>query len=174
MKRLRGTCVAIDGWGVLLRGPSGAGKSDLALRLMAVGGRLVADDYTCVTRDGEELIATSPETLSGLLEVRGIGIIRVEAEPQAPLVAIVDLVPRIGVERMPAIAEEQVLGIALPHFQLAPSIARRPPRCASSLASPAERRSGTHDREPRCPVPKPLLPPPATSRRERRHPIISC
>lgn len=118
MTCLRGTCIAIDGWGVLLRGPSGAGKSDLALRLIAAGDRLVADDYTCVTRDGGMLIATSPEPLSGLLEVRGIGIIRVEAEPQAPLVALVDLVPRIGVERMPDIAEEQVLGIALPHFQL--------------------------------------------------------
>ncbi|MXX22636.1 MAG: aldolase, partial [Rhodospirillales bacterium] len=29
-----GTCVAVDGRGVLLRGPSGAGKSDLALRLI--------------------------------------------------------------------------------------------------------------------------------------------
>lgn len=118
MTCLRGTCIAIDGSGVLLRGPSGAGKSDLALRLITEGGRLVADDYTCVTRDGAMLIATSPGPLCGLLEVRGIGIIRIEAEPQAPLVALVDLVPRTGVERMPDIAEEQVLGIALPHFQL--------------------------------------------------------
>ncbi|MFO1112457.1 MAG: HPr kinase/phosphatase C-terminal domain-containing protein [Rhodospirillales bacterium] len=118
MTCLRGTCIAIDGWGVLLRGPSGAGKSDLALRLIVAGGRLVADDYTCVTRDGAMLIATSPERLSGLLEVRGIGIIRIEAEPQAPLVALVDLVPRTGIDRMPDNAEEDVLGIALPHFQL--------------------------------------------------------
>ena len=44
MKRVRGTCVAIDGSGVLLRGRSGAGKSDLALRLLSTGARLVADD----------------------------------------------------------------------------------------------------------------------------------
>ena len=118
MTCLRGTCIAIDGSGVLLRGPSGAGKSDLALRLITEGGRLVADDYTCVTRDGAMLIATSPGPLCGLLEVRGIGIIRIEAEPQALLVAVVDLVPRASVERLPAVAEEQVLGVPLPYFQL--------------------------------------------------------
>ncbi|MBL8667287.1 MAG: HPr kinase/phosphatase C-terminal domain-containing protein [Rhodospirillales bacterium] len=118
MIRLRGTCVAVDGAGVLLRGPSGAGKSDLALRLMAAGGRLIADDYTCVTRDGDTLVATAPAALCGLLEVRGIGIIRIEAEPQALLVAVVDLVPRASVERLPAVAEEQVLGVPLPYFQL--------------------------------------------------------
>ena len=118
MIRLRGTCVAVDGAGVLLRGPSGAGKSDLALRLMAAGGRMIADDYTCVTRDGDTLVATAPAALCGLLEVRGIGIIRIEAEPQALLVAVVDLVPRASVERLPAVAEEQVLGVPLPYFQL--------------------------------------------------------
>ena len=43
MIRAHGTCVEIDGSGVLLRGPSGSGKSDLALRLIDGGARLVAD-----------------------------------------------------------------------------------------------------------------------------------
>lgn len=118
MIRLRGTCVAVDGAGVLLRGPSGAGKSDLALRLIAAGGRLIADDYTCVAREGDILVATAPAALCGLLEVRGIGIIRTEAEPQAPVVAVIDLVPRAAVERLPPVAEEEVLGVPLPYFQL--------------------------------------------------------
>ncbi|MCS5606493.1 MAG: hypothetical protein NZ936_12970, partial [Alphaproteobacteria bacterium] len=42
-----GTCISIDGAGVLLRGPSGSGKSDLALRLLYrkdLNVLLVADD----------------------------------------------------------------------------------------------------------------------------------
>jgi serine kinase of HPr protein (carbohydrate metabolism regulator) len=119
MECVRGTCVAIDGSGVLLRGPSGAGKSDLALRVLATGGRLVADDYTCLERESGSLRASSPESLAGLLEVRGIGIIRVEAQADAPLIAVIDLVPQADVERLPVVKEEQVLGVTLVRFQLA-------------------------------------------------------
>jgi serine kinase of HPr protein (carbohydrate metabolism regulator) len=118
MKRVRGTCVAVDGSGVLLRGRSGAGKSDLALRLLATGGRLVADDYTCIELNDGVLRASPPESLAGLLEVRGIGIIRVDGLSEAPLVAMIDLVTPAEVERLPAPEEEDVLGIALPRFRL--------------------------------------------------------
>jgi HPr kinase/phosphorylase len=119
MERVRGTCVAVDGCGVLLRGRSGAGKSDLALRLLSGGGRLVADDYTCLACSHGSLRASAPESLSGLLEVRGLGIIRVDAEADVPLVAVVDLVPREAVERMPVAEKERLLGIDLPRFQIA-------------------------------------------------------
>lgn len=119
MKRVRGTCVAIDGSGVLLRGRSGAGKSDLALRLLSTGARLVADDYTCIERSDGVLRASPPDSLAGLLEVRGIGILRVNGLPEVPLVAMIDLVPSTEVERMPDSAEEYILGVAVPRFRLA-------------------------------------------------------
>ncbi len=119
MKRVRGTCVAIDGSGVLLRGRSGAGKSDLALRLLSTGARLVADDYTCIERSDGVLRASPPDSLAGLLEVRGIGILRVNGLPEVPLVAMIDLVPSTEVERMPDPAEEYILGVAVPRFRLA-------------------------------------------------------
>lgn len=119
MECVRGTCVAVDGSGLLLRGPSGAGKSDLALRLLAAGGRLVADDYTCIERTEAGLRATAPESLAGLLEVRGVGVVRVEALPEAPLVAVIDLVERFEVERLPVAEEEQILGVTLRRFRLA-------------------------------------------------------
>ncbi|MEC8006219.1 MAG: serine/threonine protein kinase, partial [Pseudomonadota bacterium] len=50
MERVHGTCVAIDGAGVLLRGPSGSGKSDLALRLIDGGATLVGDDQLELSR----------------------------------------------------------------------------------------------------------------------------
>lgn len=91
MKRLRGTCIAVEGSGVLLRGPSGCGKSDLALRLIEAGARLVADDYTDVVEAGGRIFAMPPSELRGLLEVRGIGIVRLRPASSAPLVASIDL-----------------------------------------------------------------------------------
>jgi serine kinase of HPr protein (carbohydrate metabolism regulator) len=116
MERLRGTCIAVEGSGVLLRGPSGCGKSDLALRLIDAGGCLVADDYTDVAEVGGRLVATAPPRLRGLLEVRGIGIIRLRAIPSATLVSCIDLVPTDEIERMPVPEDVQILGVSVPRF----------------------------------------------------------
>jgi serine kinase of HPr protein (carbohydrate metabolism regulator) len=108
---------------VLLRGPSGAGKSDLALRLIEAGGRLVADDQTRLTRNGHNLIATAPEALANLMEVRGVGIVKLargQALARAPLLLLVDLVTADRVERLPDPVEENLLGIDLPVLALAP------------------------------------------------------
>ena len=81
METLHATAVALDGQAVLLLGPSGSGKSDLALRLVAAGWRLVADDRVVVTPNGDHLFASAPPRLTGLMEVRGVGIV---PEPTAP------------------------------------------------------------------------------------------
>lgn len=120
MERINATTVAFEGHGVLLRGPTGSGKSDLALRLLGEGGHLVADDYTEVEREGERLIAHAPSTIAGLLEVRGVGILRVTPVSPAVLVACVDLVARGMVERMPEDSTVLVgkTGRHLPLFRL--------------------------------------------------------
>lgn len=110
-------------YALLLRGPSGAGKSDVALRLIEAGGRLVADDQTHLAKTGRAVIATPPPALAGLIEVRGLGIVklgRTRLIARAPLVLLVDLVPPEQVERMPEPAHEKVLGIDLPRLALAP------------------------------------------------------
>jgi HPr kinase/phosphorylase len=85
--RFHGSCVARDGAGVLLLGPSGAGKSDLALRLLGRGFALVADDQVDVI-DG---FAQAPTALAGMLEVRGIGIVRLPYLSEAKLYVVVAL-----------------------------------------------------------------------------------
>jgi len=68
------------GWrGVLIEGPSGAGKSSLALQLMAMGWRLVGDDYVQVWASGGRLHARGPDRIRGRIEARGLGL--VEAPP---------------------------------------------------------------------------------------------
>lgn len=117
---VHGTAVAIEGEGVLLRGPSGAGKSDLALRLIDGGARLVADDQSELFRRGDRIRVRAPAALSGLLEVRGIGIVRLDALAEAPLALLVDLVAPEAVERLPEGAVESVLGLAVRRLALAP------------------------------------------------------
>jgi HPr kinase/phosphorylase len=92
--------VAVDGRGLLILGASGAGKSALALRMMALGARLVADDRVLVKRRGAVLIAYAPPVLRGVIEARGIGLLKAEALDEAPLALAVDL-DRPAAARMP-------------------------------------------------------------------------
>jgi HPr kinase/phosphorylase len=85
--RFHGSCVARDGAGVLILGPSNAGKSDLALRLIGRGFVLVADDQVDVVNG----VAQSHEGLAGLLEVRGLGIMRLPYLSGAKLKLVVTL-----------------------------------------------------------------------------------
>lgn len=78
--------------GVLLVGASGSGKSDLALRLIAAGAELVADDRSDLFVRRGSLYAKAPARLAGLLEVRGIGILELPHARQAQ----VTLVARLG------------------------------------------------------------------------------
>ncbi|MBV8505978.1 MAG: hypothetical protein JOZ11_09250 [Alphaproteobacteria bacterium] len=112
------TAIAIDGRAVLLRGRSGVGKSDLALRLIDGGARLVADDQVELRRAGERVLVSAPAAIAGLIEVRGVGILRVEAVAEATLALLVDLVPPAEVDRFPEARCEDVLGIAAPSIAL--------------------------------------------------------
>lgn len=140
MTFVHATCIGLRrgrAWaGVLLRGPSGAGKSDLALRLIDSGARLIADDQTHLERTGRALIATAPPALAGLLEVRGVGIVRLapaQRLARAPLALLVDLVAAERVERLPELARESVLGITLPVVALAAFEASAPAKLRLAL-----------------------------------------
>lgn len=74
---IHGVLVNVHGKGVLITGESGMGKSEIALELINNGHILVADDRVDVTKSHGRLMGQAPELLSGLLEVRGIGIMNV-------------------------------------------------------------------------------------------------
>ncbi len=97
---VHGTCVAVAGRAALITGASGTGKSSLALQLMAFGARLVSDDQTLLARRGPQVIATAPAPLVGLIEARGIGLLRADALAEAPLVVVVCL-DQVERDRLP-------------------------------------------------------------------------
>jgi HPr kinase/phosphorylase len=117
---VHGTTVAVGDHAMLLRGPSGSGKSDLALRLIDAGGRLVADDQSRLWREGDAILVRAPEPIAGLIEARGIGILRVDAVPMARLALIADLVAPQHIERLPEPSSETIFGLAIPVVAIAP------------------------------------------------------
>ena len=75
-----GVLLDVYGVGVLLTGKSGVGKSEAALELIKRGHQLVADDVVDICRISDErLIGTCPERIRHLMEIRGIGVIDVQA-----------------------------------------------------------------------------------------------
>ncbi len=75
-----GVLIDVYGVGVLLTGKSGVGKSEAALELIKRGHQLVADDVVDICRISDDrLIGSCPERVRHLMEIRGIGIIDVQA-----------------------------------------------------------------------------------------------
>jgi len=110
---LHASTVALDGRAVMISGPSGSGKSDLALRLLDRGFTLVSDDQTIVRRESERLIASAPPTISGKLEIRGVGIVAIEHVDDVPVALLVELTSDI--QRLPDDSRERpILGVPLP------------------------------------------------------------
>jgi serine kinase of HPr protein (carbohydrate metabolism regulator) len=131
--QVHASCVAWNGTGLLLRGPSGAGKSDLALRLLERGAVLVADDRVDLRRAGSRVLATAPRALAGLIEVRGVGIVRRRHLAQAPVGLIVDLVAADAVERLPEPRREALLGMPVPRIALDPFAGSTPAKIMIAL-----------------------------------------
>lgn len=120
MVQVHGTCIDIGGMGVLLLGPSASGKSDLALRLIDGGAVLIADDRTDVTLKDGVLVASAPAEITGTIEVRGLGLLKVGAGQKAVLGFVAELVEPKLVERMPHAQTWEYGGISVPAIKIAP------------------------------------------------------
>jgi serine kinase of HPr protein (carbohydrate metabolism regulator) len=86
---------------VLIMGASQAGKSDVALRLIAMGARLLADDQTALSDHDGRLFAEAPPSLYGRMEIRGVGIVTLDAARAAPVILAVRLDETTAIPRLP-------------------------------------------------------------------------
>ena len=122
MSSIHASCVALDGRGVLIRGAPGSGKSRLAhillLRAPLYGreARLVADDRTLLENREGVLIARAPDAIAGLLEIRGLGIVRAPHRLESQVACVLDLLPEAEIPRLPFPEDNLVTldGVTLP------------------------------------------------------------
>jgi HPr kinase/phosphorylase len=117
--------VLVGARALLIRGPAGSGKSQLALKLIAAAqsgllpfARLVADDRIRLEPCHGRLLARAPDTLAGLIEVRGLGIRELPHESVALIGGVIDLAAP-DAERLPERSEAEVAGIKLPQLKIA-------------------------------------------------------
>lgn len=111
---LHATALELKQRALVLTGPAGSGKSDMALALIALGARLIADDRTIIAREGERLFALCPEPIAGRIEARGLGLIDMpHAAGPIPVAAIVDLSTQ-ETERLPPFRKTRLLGLDVP------------------------------------------------------------
>jgi len=111
--RIHGSCVSHQGRGALIIGGSGSGKSSLALRLVALGAELVADDQVDLSVEGDHVVAASPEPIRGLLEVRGAGLLRVRTVDTTRLILAVDMDASTDA-RLPPLRQFCITSLCLP------------------------------------------------------------
>jgi serine kinase of HPr protein (carbohydrate metabolism regulator) len=134
---INATCVAIDDKGVLLSGPPGAGKSDLALRLIDQGAKLIADDQTEIEGTKDGLIAAPPPSITGLFEIRHLGLVRMPYLSSVRIALYVELA--LLHEKLPRLPEAEkmfLLDQAIPRLRLPAFAASTPAKIRAALAFP--------------------------------------
>jgi serine kinase of HPr protein (carbohydrate metabolism regulator) len=122
---------------VLIRGPAGSGKSRLALAIIEAAqmgllrfARLVGDDRVHLEACNGRLIVRPADSLAGLIEVRGLGIRRLDYEASAVVGLVVDLAAP-DAERMPGQGEATICGVPLPRLAIASGVEPLPPLLAA-------------------------------------------
>lgn len=131
---LHASAVRLWDKGILLLGRSGSGKSDLALRLIDAGATLIADDQVRLFRSGGQLLAQAPEQLLGLIEIRGIGIMRLPHTSGA-LDLAVDFEEADQQDRLPEPDKTGWHGIDLPKITIDPHASSAVARIKTVLRS---------------------------------------
>jgi HPr kinase/phosphorylase len=131
-----GNMVEVYGVGVLIRGKGGVGKTETSLGLIEKGHRLITDDIVRIRlREGRYLVGTGAELTRHHMEIRGLGIINVQAlfgavcfKEEAPIDLVVTLErwdPEKEYERL-GIEEEtiSILGKPVPHLLIPVRVGR--------------------------------------------------
>lgn len=143
VERVHATAIAVGDRAALIRGSSGSGKSDLALRCLGLGPsalvrdavKLVSDDQVVLKHEGSRLRASAPPQLRGKLEIRGLGILEVDAITEANVVLIADLVREGPIERFPdPWPFARILGFDVPLVRLLPFESSSPLKLVTAIA----------------------------------------
>ena len=107
------SCVDVNGSGVLIVGRSGSGKSSLAINLIALGSKLVADDQCELVRKNNSFCISKPASLPKSIEIRGIGLVSVPMVVETSLDWVVDM-DEAETERVPDLRFTEISDYRVP------------------------------------------------------------
>ena len=110
---IHATCVDINGSGVLIVGSSGSGKSSLAINLLALGSKLVADDQCELVKKNNRFSVSKPASLPNSIEIRGVGLVSVPMVIETRLDWVVNM-DEAEKERMPDLRFTEIDGYKIP------------------------------------------------------------
>lgn len=111
-ENIHATAIVVGKAGLLFFGPSGTGKSSLAFACLAsakqqgLRAALVADDRVLLSERDGVVVAECPPSITGLIEIRGTGILRVASVSSAEIALAVVPVDLATAERLPPDDEE--------------------------------------------------------------------
>ena len=109
---MHATCVDVNGSGVLIVGHSGSGKSSLAINLLALGSKLVADDQCVLVKKNKKFRVFKP-ALPNSIEIRGAGLVSVPMVVETSLDWVVNM-DEAEKERMPDLRFTEIDGYKIP------------------------------------------------------------
>ncbi|HEX9361799.1 MAG TPA: HPr kinase/phosphatase C-terminal domain-containing protein [Bradyrhizobium sp.] len=118
------SAVLVGNRAVLIRGPSGAGKSHLAFDLILAGRAgqlpsavLVGDDRVHLEASNGRLVVRPAHELTGLIEIRGLGIRRCDFAEEAIVGLVVDLsAPDAARLPQPEALQARICGVEIPRI----------------------------------------------------------
>ena len=110
---MHASCVDVNGSGVLIVGRSGSGKSSLAINLLALGSKLVADDQCELMRKNNSFRISKPASLPKSIEIRGVGLVSVPMVNETSLDWVVNM-DEVEKERMPTPQFTEIGGFRVP------------------------------------------------------------
>ena len=110
---MHASCVDVNGSGVLIVGRSGSGKSSLAINLLALGSKLVADDQCELIRKNNGFRISKPASLPKSIEIRGVGLVSVPVVNETSLDWVVNM-DEVEKERMPTPRFTEIGGFRVP------------------------------------------------------------
>ena len=110
---MHASCVDINGSGVLIIGRSGSGKSSLAINLLALGSKLVADDQCELVQKNNSFRISKPASLPKSIEIRGVGLVSVPMVNETSLDWVVNM-DQVEKERMPTPRFTEIGGFRVP------------------------------------------------------------
>jgi len=125
------TGLIVGNRGILIRGPSGSGKSRLAMTLLQSAGSgfacLVGDDRIHLEAVHGRLLMRPATALTGLMEIRGLGIVRLPFEPVAVVHLVIDLAAA-DAARLPGsdMRVVEIEGVRLARLPVAPGVEAYP------------------------------------------------